>query len=1723
MVELPPAPAEEREAAETAGLPAAEAPLEEVPAAGDGAESVAGDLRQGESPAAAAVDPMPDEPLPAPEELAEPDAAVPEEEPDRVDPVPEVTAEEPVPLVEEWPEPATEDVAPEEDLTAQPADPLPETVAEEPVPAPEELAEPVAAVPEEVPDRVDPVPEVTAEEPVPLDEEPAEPVMEDVAPEEDLTAQPADPLPEAVAEEPVPAPEELAEPVAAVAEEAPNRVDPMPEVTAEEPVPLDEEPPEPVTEDVAPEEDLTGQPADPLPEAVAEEPVPAPEELAEPVAAVAEEAPNWVDPVPEVTAEEPVPLVEEPPEPVTEDVAREEDVTSNPAVEDLAEPVAALPEDEANWVDPVPQATAEEPVPLDEEPPVPVTEDVTPEEDLTSQTADPVPEAVTDEPVPVAKELAEPIAEHVASEEERTSAEPLPEVVAEQPGPDTGDLPRPVTEDVAPPEAVAENPAPLAEEPPEPVTQDAAPPEEHLASPIDEPVPAPVVEPPTPPAAPAPPTARRRLLSWRARPAVPAADRPTVPVTRPRHPAWRRTLRFALRGVMALALLGGLATAGLAWRLSRGPLELPWLRDRLEAGIVLPGGGTATAAGASLAWEGWSQGETALPALQLEGLSLRMPGIEAQVARAQLRLSLRALLRGEIAPSTLDLHAPLVRIDPAALPPADSTATEASSADQTGGDTLSDWMAAPDDDRRQYALRRLQLHGGRVEVAAGPDSPALALADIDVDARRPPQGGLQADGEAKLELLGETLPLSIVAAGVEGQDPHRLVLRAQGIRPGLVARLAPPLAPLAEIEASLDLTAGVEVDRGLVPQVLAVKLDAGQGLWRPRAGGQLPFQRLELRLGLSAEEVELRDARIVLGAQDGAQLPLFAQGQARREGDHWNAQARAEVASLDLSRLAELWPQSLAPELRGRVMAHVAAGTLRMATATGEFQVAASADAPEIRLTAAHLRLPLDAPRLGAGAGVQAEAALLDVTAGPDRLRLNEAWIRLAPIRQDTPATTLNAAGQALRADNVWRADLTAGLDGVAIQDLPRLWPAEIGGGTRGWITQNLTQGQITGGNWRVGLSMADGAEPEVTRLDGSLRITGATVHWLRPVPPIQGVNGRVEFTPDVVTVTTEGGRQTRPDGSAMGLEIPSTTMRFTGLQQHDQFADMAIQLSGSLPDLVTVLRHPRLKLFERRPLDLTVAAGQHNTRVSVGFPLLADIPNDALRVRAESRITGLSIPRILLGQALEGGTAELNVDPERLRVQGTANLLGAPMRLSVDMDLRNGPAAQIVTRETMQGTLSAEQLRVLGFDLGDILTGSVALNARTERRRNGQGQVFMNADLAPARLEIPFAGWRKDIGSPGSAEAVLRLDRDRLVSVENGRVDVLELSLRGRAVANRNSRIERYELAESQFGGSRFQGEVRPPAQPGAAWVANLRGPLFDLRPILNRPRDPPPPEGTDPPTVPPLNLEARFDRVTTSNTQQILGVQLRAGLDDHSVLRSATVRGRTGAATQGENFELVVAPRGTGRTLRLSADNGGALLAAFDATEAVQGGRMAVNAAWADNRAATPLIGSAELETFTLRRAPAMGKVLQAMTLYGLMDALRGGNGLTFSRMVVPFSLTDEVLAVTDARAISSSLGVTVRGRILRQVDVLDIEGTIVPAYLFNQLLGNLPVLGRLFSPEPGGGVFATSFRAQGPASDPQVLVNPLSTLTPGFLRGLFGLGQEPASTSSQAPARR
>ncbi|MDW8397680.1 MAG: DUF3971 domain-containing protein [Acetobacteraceae bacterium] len=748
---------------------------------------------------------------------------------------------------------------------------------------------------------------------------------------------------------------------------------------------------------------------------------------------------------------------------------------------------------------------------------------------------------------------------------------------------------------------------------------------------------------------------------------------------------------------------------------------------------------------------------------------------------------------------------------------------------------------------------------------------------------------------------------------------------------------------------------------------------------------------------------------------------------------------------------------------------------------------------------------------IGGGRTAPIEGAVAEFRLGPDRAATGRATVILSAAGDAGEAPPrIEAALRPHPAPAEPGLLVEATLDRLPVGRLLALWPEEAAPGGRRWVAENVTEGTARDASFRLLLRQeAPFAVPELVSFAGEARIERAVVHWLRPVPPAEDARGRIVFRGDEVLVELAGGRQ-----SGQELRATGGRLRFHNLAEpvEDHWADLSLDLAGEVAALLGLLRHPRLALLDRRPLPVEGATGRFSGRLALRFPLRSDLSAEAVAIDAEARLEELAVPAVVLGQRLDQGAFDLRVTAERLSLAGSARFLDAPARISAEIEFAEGPPTQVLERIRAEGRIGAPALlRLLpGASVLDP-RGQAEVTATIERRRNGRADVELSADLARTALAVAPLGWAKPAGRPGRLAMVLRLQGDRLLAADRLQASAPDLALGGRIQFGPGARIARVEIAEGTLHGGRFAGQVAAPDRGGAPWRVSVQGPVLDLEPVLAARQEAAEERGGD---GVPLVIEARFERVRLGPDRVLHGLDGRLSLGPRGSIEELRVTGRTAAAAGA--FSARVTPRGGGRDVAIEAADAGALLRGLGIAQAIEGGRLVVSGRWQGEGGGQPLSGQAVLEGFAVRDAPAIGKFLQAITVIGILEAVRSPH-LTFERAVVPFVLAPATLAIGEARAYSATLGLTATGRVDRLRDTLDLSGTIVPAYLLNTIPGRLPLIGRLFSPEYGGGVVAIAWRARGPAADPEVTVNPLSALTPGFLRGLFG------SAAPETPAPR
>ncbi|QYU67244.1 hypothetical protein J4558_20230 [Leptolyngbya sp. 15MV] len=350
-------------------------------------------------------------------------------------------------------------------------------------------------------------------------------------------------------------------------------------------------------------------------------------------------------------------------------------------------------------------------------------------------------------------------------------------------------------------------------------------------------------------------------------------------------------------------------------------------------------------------------------------------------------------------------------------------------------------------------------------------------------------------------------------------------------------------------------------------------------------------------------------------------------------------------------------------------------------------------------------RLTARGGALDLGEGRRVPIAALDLRGAlrGDALAVERATLRL----DGAGAPTLTGRATARRGDAGWEGRAELALDAAPIAGLARWWPEGLGGNERAWITQNITAGTARQGQWTFAATApADLSSVTLTAVEGALQVEDATVHWLRPIPPVEGVRGTVAFARDSVTARVAAARQSGTQVQAREAEI-----RIGFPDGAVPTAEIQLPLAGPLPDVLALLQHPRLRLFERRPLPLKEPAGALDGRLALSFPLLNDLPVEQLRVRAQARLGNVRLADVVLGRPIERGQFDLTVDNDGLRLAGTATFAEIALRLGVEMDFRAGPPTQVTMRETVQARAEARQLAAL--DLAHEVCARVPASGR--------------------------------------------------------------------------------------------------------------------------------------------------------------------------------------------------------------------------------------------------------------------------------------------------------------------------------------------------------------------------------------------------------------------------
>ncbi len=667
----------------------------------------------------------------------------------------------------------------------------------------------------------------------------------------------------------------------------------------------------------------------------------------------------------------------------------------------------------------------------------------------------------------------------------------------------------------------------------------------------------------------------------------------------------------------------------------------------------------------------------------------------------------------------------------------------------------------------------------------------------------------------------------------------------------------------------------------------------------------------------------------------------------------------------------------------------------------------------------------------------------------------------------------------------------------ISKNQLMAIWPKNISPNARLWVNERVKKANIKNGRFRLNLDKSDFfGRIANDNIDLGFDIDNADILYVKTMPVMKGIKGRGHIRGDMAKFDIFSA-------SNAGVIIRSGQVLLPSLFDKKQRMSIHINASGKISDMLKLINHKPLGLADKNNLIPDQIQGNGSINFSMTRPLAKIKSNSEIKYSVNGRLLDVAV----MGKAkISNGQLDLDLADNVVNISGPVNIAGWDSKLDWQKTLGAGaPPA----RYTLSGTIGRDFFDRFGLGLRRYFGGKIAVLIE------GSGGWNFDKNGFNAKITADFSDidanlgkfWAKPKGVSGELNADISFIGNGAININN-----VSLSSKGLEIAGNISLANDYKLLGLKLDRLKIDNFIDAKLQAipdnSGNLIINLDGNYLDIRHWVKKAFASKPENNTI--IALPVKLDGGVDNLVLADNYQLKSANMKFHHTGDFV-ELININGKI----DGGDFKVSLDDKQTGimRDVKILLPNAGNALKAFFGIANVKNGTININAKLPPSGQKGAFYGQLDGSDFVLVRAPAFAKILSLASLSGLAERL-SGSGLSFTSLDMQFSWQDGVLKVRKARAAGPALGLTGAGDINIAAKTVDFDGVLVPSYTVNSILGDVPVLGDIIVGKKGEGMFAVNYTVKGRFSKTQISINPLSALTPGFLRRIFDVKRDKIS---------
>ncbi|MDE1985793.1 MAG: AsmA-like C-terminal domain-containing protein [Alphaproteobacteria bacterium] len=724
---------------------------------------------------------------------------------------------------------------------------------------------------------------------------------------------------------------------------------------------------------------------------------------------------------------------------------------------------------------------------------------------------------------------------------------------------------------------------------------------------------------------------------------------------------------------------------------------------------------------------------------------------------------------------------------------------------------------------------------------------------------------------------------------------------------------------------------------------------------------------------------------------------------------------------------------------------------------------------------------------------------------GQNELTIDHLGVNGAPL-------SLMASGSVTLAQSQSPAvDVKGTISPIGVRDLLRYWPLAAAGGAREWLVANMLAGNIGPTTFAANIPIGalDSGILPTGALDVKFTLAGGEINYVKGLTHLTQIQGSARVTDNSLVADISSAKIGPLAVSAGKFSIPD--MYVTG-----EAGDITAHVQGAMSDVLSLIDLPPLGYPTRFGISPADTKGTAAVDMAFHVPLLKNLSVGDVKIGIKAAVSGFAIT---LGPHTEltDGMVNFTIDNNKLHATGTTGVGGSPSRLALDWAEDFNTASAITTKISVKGSLDERARAALNLHTQDYLRGPVGVSGTLTGHRGALKQANLVLDLTPSTVSVDFIGVNKPAGFPTTAHLNVTFGAHSVPSME-----ILHFSGPGTNISATANYDSSGTLTQLQAPVVRIgpQDDFSLNVTRGSSGVdIAIRGHSLDGSRLAAHGTG-----GSEEKFDEPFHINAKLTRLVLRDGVVISPFALDvSGIADRpgalslagSLSKTATVTGSITATDSGRHLvfatnDMALLSRGF---FGFNSLRGGK----FD-FDAMLPGKVTDTGPKPDN--VPDFEGKMTLKDFRVVDQPFLARLFTVGSLGGLINLMQG-QGIVVDTLEVPFSSRNGVVSIHDAHATGPAIGISGDGYIDRPKNDIAIKGSLVPLYSINSVLGNIPLLGDVFTSKQGEGIIGMTYSVSGNADEPNVSVNPLSALAPGILRRIFeGSMPNAAQAPSNAP---